>query len=170
MMEEAPPVPDVSPEFAELYRQHSEAVYHAALRITGRPADAEDVLQTVFLRILHHARTIDTARSPEAYLKRAASNAAIDLLRKRTSKAETVIEAGEWGREAPTSPGSGLLRKEGLRQALARLAPIDAELFVLRYIEGLTNIELAEMFELERGTVATRLHRIRQTLQQDVIR
>ncbi|MEZ5352511.1 MAG: sigma-70 family RNA polymerase sigma factor [Bryobacteraceae bacterium] len=152
----------------DLYRQHAAAVYRTALRITGRHADAEDVLQTVFLRMLHRGDAMDSARSPEAYLKRAASNAAIDLLRQRASKAETVIDAKDWGRRA--QPNESLLLKEGLRQAIARLSTQDAELFILRYIEGLSNIELADLFQLERGTVATRLHRIRQTLQQDVIR
>jgi DNA-directed RNA polymerase specialized sigma24 family protein len=39
-------------DFAGLYEQHHEAVFRAALRVTGSPADAEDVLQTVFLRVL----------------------------------------------------------------------------------------------------------------------
>ena len=38
--------------FAALYARHYEAVFRAALRVTGNPADAEDVLQTVFLRVL----------------------------------------------------------------------------------------------------------------------
>ena len=49
--------------FAELYELHSEAVFRAALRITGRPADAEDVLQTVFLRVLAGVETSRTLRS-----------------------------------------------------------------------------------------------------------
>ena len=38
--------------WAELYERHYEAVFRAALRVTGNPSDAEDVLQTVFLRVL----------------------------------------------------------------------------------------------------------------------
>jgi DNA-directed RNA polymerase specialized sigma24 family protein len=48
------PMPSRTPVagFAELYERHYEAVFRAALRVTGNPADAEDVLQTVFLRVL----------------------------------------------------------------------------------------------------------------------
>ena len=46
-----------------------------------------------------------------------------------------------------------------------QLPPRDAELFSLRYVEGISNSELAEMLGMERVTVGTRLHRIRQTLQ-----
>jgi len=57
-----------------------------------------------------------------------------------------------------------VLLKERLRQALSRLDPEDAELFVLKYVEGLSGEELAEMFGIERPTVGSRLFRIRQTL------
>ncbi|MEZ5400981.1 MAG: RNA polymerase sigma factor [Bryobacteraceae bacterium] len=161
----------MTPEFAELYHRYAACVYRAALRVTGNASDAEDVLQTVFLRIWNHAGSIDAARSPEAYLKRAASNAAIDLLRQRASRAENAIDGGEWRHEAVGPPlEETLVLKERLRQALARLPAHDAELFVLRYVEGLSNIELADLFEMERGTVATRLHRIRHTLQEEVMR
>ena len=49
--------------FAELYERHYEAVFRAALRVTGNPADAEDVLQTVFLRVLARVATSRTLRS-----------------------------------------------------------------------------------------------------------
>jgi hypothetical protein len=48
--------------FAGLYERHYETVFRTALRVTGNPADAEDVLQTVFLRVL--ARGDDTALPP----------------------------------------------------------------------------------------------------------
>ena len=49
--------------FAELYERHYEAVFRAALRVTGRPADAEDVLQTVFLRVLARGPGVETSRT-----------------------------------------------------------------------------------------------------------
>jgi DNA-directed RNA polymerase specialized sigma24 family protein len=47
--------------FAELYERHYEAVFRAALRVTGNPADAEDVLQTVFLRVLSRREDVEDA-------------------------------------------------------------------------------------------------------------
>src|SRR4029079_2953918 len=74
--------------FAELYERHYEAVFRAALRVTGNPADAEDVLQTVFLRVLARPTDVETAALPAAYFRRAAVNAAVDVLRRRELHAE----------------------------------------------------------------------------------
>jgi RNA polymerase sigma factor (sigma-70 family) len=155
-----------STEFAELYECHYAAVYRAALRITGNTADAEDVLQTVFLRILDPAGRSDLGQMPEAYFRRAAANAAIDLLRRRIAHAEVQLTESPW---AATTESPAFL-KEQLRRAIANLEPNDAILFLLRYVEGLSNGELAEMFGQEKNNIAVRLHRIRQTLQAEIER
>ena len=152
--------------FAGLYERHYEAVFHAALRVTGRPADAEDVLQTVFLRVLAHGDREDVGQRPAAYFRRAAVNASVDLLRRRAVNAETAYDDG-----APhAAVESTLLLKEQLRRALAALDTEDATLFVLRFVEGLSNQELADEFGLEKNNVAVRLHRIRQRLQAEMER
>ncbi len=149
----------VPPQLGELYQRHADVVYRAALRVTGSPADAEDVLQTVFLRLLNREDLVETARAPEAYFRRAATNAAIDILRRRTSRAEKPAD------DQMSAPASSPILKERLRRAIAQLPPRDAELFSLRYVEGVSNSELADMLGMERVTVGTRLHRIRQMLQ-----
>ena len=147
--------------FAELYERHYEAVFRTALRVTGRQADAEDVLQTVFLRLLSGGEHQEATRRPSAYFRRAAVNASVDVLRRRTVRAETVYDDA-----APhAAVESELLLKEQLRRAIATLDTDDASLFVLRYVEGLSNQELADMFQLEKNNVAVRLHRIRMRLQ-----
>jgi RNA polymerase sigma factor (sigma-70 family) len=57
-----------------------------------------------------------------------------------------------------------------LRRAIAALEPSDALLFLLRYVEGMSNIELAELLSQEKNNVAVRLHRIRQALQTELKR
>lgn len=148
---------------ADLYERHYEAVFHAALRVTGNAADAEDVLQTVFLRALAQGRDADGVTA--AYFKRAAVNAAVDVLRRRAMHAES-------GHDMQALPASQppLLLKERLRRAIAALDTDDAALFLLRHVEGLSNEELAAMFELEKNNVAVRLHRIRQRLQAELER
>jgi RNA polymerase sigma-70 factor (ECF subfamily) len=163
----AQPVDMILPaEFAELYECHYAAVYRTALRITGSPADAEDVLQTVFLRILDGRKRSDYGQMPEAYFRRAAANAAIDLLRRRMTHAEIRLEDSP--QAAVVDPPE--LLKERLRRALANLEPEDAALFLLRYVEGLSNGELAEMHGQEKNAIAVRLHRIRQSLQAEMER
>jgi RNA polymerase sigma-70 factor (ECF subfamily) len=152
--------------FAELYERHYEAVFRAALRVTGNPADAEDVLQTVFLRVLSRRADAEDAPLTAAYFRRAAVNAAVDVLRRRELRAASVYDdqAPHAATEAP------LLLKEQLRRAIAALDPEDATLFLMRHVEGLSNEELAVMFEIEKNNVAVRLHRIRQRLQAEMER
>ena len=152
--------------FAELYERHYDGVFRAALRVTGNPADAEDVLQTVFLRVLAQGTDAGAAPLPAAYFRRAAVNAAVDLLRRRAVHAESVFDDG--APHAASRPPS--LLKERLRRAIATLDSDDATLFLLRHVEGLSNEELAGMFGLEKNNVAVRLHRIRHRLQVEMER
>jgi RNA polymerase sigma-70 factor (ECF subfamily) len=152
--------------FAELYERHYEAVFRAALRVAGNPADAEDVLQTVFLRVLARGGDLEAAPLPAAYFRRAAVNAAVDLLRRRAVRAESVYD--DRAPHAAVQPPS--LLKERLRRAIATLERDDATLFLLRHVEGLSIEELAGMFGLEKNNVAVRLHRIRHRLQSELER
>src|SRR5215510_8609152 len=102
--------------FTELYNRHYEAVFRAALRVTGNPADAEDVLQTVFLRVLAQREGAEDLAFPAA--------------RRRELRAESDYE----DREHAAEPS--LLLKERLRRAIAVLDIDDASLFLLRYVEG----------------------------------
>ena len=153
------------PGFAQLYERHCQAVFRAALRVTGNPADAEDVLQTVFVRVLARGGDVDDVELPAAYFRREAVNAAVDVLRRRELHAESAVD--DRALHAVQPP---LLLKEQLRRAIAALDSDDASLFLLRHVEGLSIDELAAMFEIEKNNVAVRLHRIRQRLQAEMER
>jgi RNA polymerase sigma factor (sigma-70 family) len=103
---------------------------------------------------------------PAAYFRRAAVNAAVDVLRRRELHAESVYD--DRAPHAAVHPPS--LLKERLRRAIASLDREDASLFLLRHVEGLSNEELAAMFQLEKNNVAVRLHRIRHRLQVEMER
>ena len=147
--------------FADLYERHYEAVFRAALRVTGNPADAEDVLQTVFLRVLASGAEAHGVAQPNAYFKRAAVNAAVDVLRRRELHAESALD----DRTPHAAVQAPFLLRERLRRAIATLDRDDASLFLLRHVEGLSNDELAGLFQIEKNNVAVRLHRIRLRLQ-----
>ena len=151
---------------AELYQRHYAAVFRAALRVTGNAADAEDVLQTVFLRVLARREGVDDAALTASYFRRAAVNAAVDVLRRRELRAASVFD--DQAPHAASQPP--FLLKERLRRALAILDKDDASLFLLRHVEGLSIEELAGMFEIEKNNVTVRLHRIRQRLQAEMQR
>ena len=152
--------------FATLFEQHYKVVFRAALRITGNPSDAEDVLQTVFLRVLARGGDVESVALPAAYFRRAAVNAAVDVLRRRELHAESGFD--DQAQHASSQPP--LLLKERLRRALSTLDEDEASLFLLRHVEGLSIEELAAVFQIERNNVAVRLHRIRHRLQAELQR
>lgn len=123
-------------------------------------------MQTVFMRVLNQGESLAADSTPKSYFKRAATNASVDILRRRTSRNEAPLDEG-LGRASPESPA---VVKEQLRQAIGQLDPRDAELFVLRFVEGMSNGELAELYGVEKPSIAMRLHRIRQQLQKEMDR
>jgi len=165
---------DSPPEALEaLFREHHGAVYRAAYRITGDAMDAEDVLQTVFTRLLRREEQPDLSDSAGSYLHRAAVNAALDLMRRRKRSrrvdleevGETLVDHTELGPER-TSGNREL--KDRLRQAMSRLSPRQAEIFTLRYLEGIGNLEIARLLGASQTSIAVLLHRARHRLQKEL--
>jgi len=149
------------PGLEQIFLEHKELVFRAAYRVTGNAADAEDVLQTVFLRILARGGDVEDVALPVAYFRRAAVNAAVDVLRRRALHAESAYD--EQAPQVAVQPP--VLLKERLRRAIAVLDGDDATLFLLRHVEGLSIEELAGIFSIEKNNVTVKLHRIRLRLQ-----
>jgi RNA polymerase sigma-70 factor (ECF subfamily) len=151
-----------------MFQAHHGLVFRTAYRITGNPADAEDVLQTVFLRMLRRDQAAGALERQESYFRRAAINVALD-----------VVRAGKDSRNVPLDdvppddlshrrePDSRELR-ECLRRALARLNPREAEIFALRFFEDLSNQEIAKVLGISQIHVAVILHSTRARLQKEV--
>jgi RNA polymerase sigma-70 factor (ECF subfamily) len=156
---------------ALLFEQHHDRVYRVARRITGSAEDAEDVLQTVFLRILRREEPPLRTEDAASYLHRAATNAALDLLRRRKAARSEPIEDAD--RLEDSTPGPDVHQESGelharLRAALAQLPERAAEMFVLRYFDGYGNREIARLLDTSWSTVAVTLHRTRARLQKDL--
>src|SRR5262249_61993238 len=75
---------DHATEIEKAFLENHEMVYKAAFRITGNASDAEDVLQTLFLRLVRREWLRDARCGWPAYLHRAALTIALDLVRTRT--------------------------------------------------------------------------------------
>jgi RNA polymerase sigma-70 factor (ECF subfamily) len=156
----------------QAFRDHKDLVFRAAYRVTGNASDAEDVLQTVFLRLARQERLAEV-KNARAYLHRAAVNAALDLLRTKKD-AQTVSIEDEAGAAATVSamakdigPGPDDMR-QWLRQRLGLLNPKWAEMFVLRFIEEYSNREIAAVMNTSPAVVAVVLHRTRSQLKKDI--
>ncbi len=170
-MEAAGPIPISSISLETLFREHHAMVFRAAYRVTGNAEDAEDVLQTVFLRLVR--RGAGGVSNAASYLYRAAVNAALDLMRAR--QAAPALSLDNAAHELAANPSECPDRthdakeiREWLRQTIARLSPMAAEIFVLRFFEGKENLEIAEIVGTTPGTVAVTLHRTRARLEQEM--
>ncbi len=179
--EEAPvsavrPVPRSSPPEAleTLFREHGPLVFRTAYRVTGRAADAEDVLQTVFLRLAGRPDPASLGSEPRAYLHRAAVNGALDLVRSRVSAAGTVaLEEHGGDVEArgglPDAAAEARELRSRLRRALGHLAPRVAEVFVLRALEGIPNRQIARLLGSSPAVVAVQYFRARTQLRKELL-
>jgi RNA polymerase sigma-70 factor (ECF subfamily) len=158
-------------DLERVFVAHQARVFRAAYRITGNAQDAEDVLQSVFLRLARQAEgTLDVANA-SSYLYRAAINTAFDLLRSRRIRPNVPLDEAA---DAPgTLPGPDAAQEAAeirhwLRRALATLPPRAAEIFALRYLEGQANRDIARLLGVSRISVAVSLHRTRQRLQSEL--
>jgi len=152
-----------------IFWNHQDRVLRAAYRITGNMADAEDVAQSVFLRLL--ASGGQAMEQPESYLYRAAVNGALDLLRRRKAAGEVPLDAadevmGSGPRTSPERAVSNAEVRRWLRAAIAELSPRAAEIFVLRYVEERDQREIAQIVGTSRATVAVMLHHARARLKK----
>ena len=151
-------------ELERNFRAHHGLVFRTAYRITGNAGDAEDVLQTVFLRMLRRGGKADPLENPESYLRRAAINAALDVIRSRQS--DRTVELEDMPAE-PARQDTGDLRR-ALGRALAQLKPRPAEIFALRFLEGFSNLEIARMLDISQVRVAVIVHRTRLQLRKEL--
>jgi RNA polymerase sigma-70 factor (ECF subfamily) len=157
-------IPGLIDEVERLFRAHHGLVFRTAYRITGNATDAEDVLQTVFLRLMGRDGSARPLENCESYLRRAAINAALDVLRARRTAETLPMEDSQ---ADPSQPDRRELR-DCLRRSLASLSPEAAQVFALRFFEGHSNPEIARMLGVSQVRVAVTVHRARRQLQKAV--
>ena len=167
-LESPPPIPVADAALEALYRQHQRMILRTAYRLTRSMNDAEDVLHGLFVRLLQRQVRLSPGAEPGPYLHRAAVNLALDVLRRRHRILP--LEALPPENEASEPRQLRLVDSseigERLRAGLASLPGRQAEVFVLRHVEGYSNQEIGRMLGISWGTVAVTLHRARRRLQQ----
>lgn len=154
------------------YRSRLETV---AFRILGNRADAEDVVQKIFLSLRN--LTFRGNSSLWTYLYRAAVNGSVNVLRARRRRNDAerrlLLHQLYAPPHRPNSPESQVLEGEilaGVAKALLQVKPQHRRVLVLRIVHGLGNTEIAEREQIPAGTVGTWLRRGRQELQRALAR
>ena len=139
-----------------LYDRHARLLFNLILRILRDRADAEDVLQEVFVAVWTRAESYNpTLGPPAAWLVRIARNRAIDRFRSNAARGR-LAEASQDLAPSVTTPPAPEDRHDVVR-ALGVLPPEQRELVEQAYFMGLTHSELAARFGLPLGTVKTRV-------------
>jgi len=163
------PVVEMREGLSDLFAMHHRRVLSAAYRITGSMADAEDVAQSIFLRLA--AGNELAVSNAGSYLYRAAINGALDLLRRRTAAANEPLDlaagvASQGRGSRPDAEAQSNQLVQWLRTALGDLSPRAAEMFTLRYVEELDNREIASLMNASQAVVAVTLHQARAKLKK----
>ncbi len=150
--------------FDLLVRLHQDRIYNLAYRITGNREDASDAAQDAFVRAYQALPRYREDATFSTWLYRIATNAALDLVRRRPALPPVELSA-EY--RAPDDPEAAANRREVTRRVHAALGHLTVEYrtaVVLRDLQGLAYGEIARILQVPLGTVRSRLARGREAM------
>jgi RNA polymerase sigma-70 factor (ECF subfamily) len=154
--------------FEELYRAHSARLYSLACRMLGNPADAEDLLQDIFLAA---HRKLDSFRGESAlgtWLYRLAMNLILDHVRSRAARTGQLTDGLDDASIVPDAGGHRLadraITRIDLERAVAELPEGCRAAFLLHDVEGLEHREVSEALGIAEGTSKSQVHKARLRL------
>ncbi len=147
-----------------LLKEHAEFIYRTAYGVTGSHQDAEDVLQTIFLRLVRRELPPGLRKNPQACLYRAGVNLSLHTLGSRWRniriEGSQLIECSPPPGNSPDGSDDELHRQ--LYEAVAQWEPASAQILILRYVHNKRDGEIARMLGISRCTVT--LSRLRSRL------
>src|SRR5919204_4999094 len=142
--------------FGLLYDRHVDAIYRYVYYRVRDDAEAEDLTSDVFMRALKAIPRYEPRQAFLAWLYRIARNAVIDRARRARVQVSFEDALAHPGVDQIVEPDAGLLAlsdKETVRAAIARLTPLQQEVIVLRFVEGYSTSEIANLVGKREGTV-----------------
>jgi RNA polymerase sigma-70 factor (ECF subfamily) len=150
-------------EFQELYRLHARPLWAYLYRLTGNTADADDLLQEAYCRVLAIPFATRDDHELRAYLFRVATNAATDLWRRGgrgTRRTEPLTSESA----ITTDPGDAVALKQDMSRTFRDLKPQERILLWLAHVEESEHGEIAEALGLKAASVPVLLFRARRKL------
>jgi RNA polymerase sigma-70 factor (ECF subfamily) len=149
-----------------LVRRYQGPIFAYIYRWLRNRADAEDLVQDVFIKMFRALHTYSRKSSFRAWLYRIARNRVIDFIRRKKPSAIDIDEVVIAGEDSPVQVYDRTLTAETLEGAIAELPGIYQEVLLLRHRDELTYEEIVDTTDLALGTVKARLHRGRALLRQ----
>jgi RNA polymerase sigma-70 factor (ECF subfamily) len=154
--------------FEELYRAHSGRIYGLALRMLGNPADAEDLLQEIFLAAHRKLESFRGESALGTWLYRLATNQILDYVRSRSARTGQMTDGLDDASTLADALGHRLadraIDRVDLERALAQLPTGCRAAFVLHDVEGLEHREVADVLGIAEGTSKSQVHKARLRL------
>jgi len=150
----------------ELYEDHYKELVAYGTRMSESKELAEDLAQETFVRALMNTETIEdlTPSKQRAWLYRTFKNLFFDRYRRAVLESEY---AQNWQPESVDDPGMQEIENAMLLQSIN---PQDRAIFQLRYFDGYSSEEIAQMMRLPPGTIRSKLSRCRKYLKQNLER
>ena len=148
---------------AALFHRHGQRAFGAAYRLAGSPAEAQEVVQDLFVGLPEALRGWRGEGSLEAWIARIAVRLALMRLR-AARRRESDVPADVLDARAPSA--ARVLDRIALDQAIAALPDDLRTVFVLREVEGYSHLEIAALLGIRRNTSEVRLFRARQALRE----
>jgi RNA polymerase sigma-70 factor (ECF subfamily) len=148
-----------------LYDRFSDRVYRVLCRMCRNSDEALDLAQDTFIRVFEKIHTFDGASGLMTWVYRIAVNEALQH-RRREKRTTKILGHLAWFRRDGSTEARHNDARRDLMEALALLPESERSLLVLRYIEGLTYEEMAQVLGKPSGTIASGLNRARQMLRQ----
>jgi RNA polymerase sigma-70 factor (ECF subfamily) len=152
---------------AEVYRRHAGALLGTAVRLLGAEAEAQDLVQDLFVGLPEALARYEERGQFAPWLRRILVRMALMQLRRGRRRRESGLESAGATVDRRHAAGTDGI---ALRRALDQLPQGDRTLIVLRAIEGYRHEEIAELLGVRRNTVEVRyhraLHRLRELLEE----
>ncbi len=144
---------------ATLYAKYAPAIYAHCRRFLQTPAAARDATQEAFVRVLAHGVSLPREEEALRYLYRVATNVCLNLLREHnvhTRAAPTLVA------RAPHvgSAESGVADREFVGVVLERCGEGGAQVAIMHYLDGMSQVEIAQVLGITRRTVFNRLRKL----------
>ena len=152
--------------FEDYVRERGQSLLRLAYVLTGDAHRAEDLTQTVLATAFRSWSKVESARYPDAYVRRMLVNSHLDWHRRRSS---TELPTGDRELENGSAPdlADGVASRDQLRQALAALSPRARTVLVLRYYSDLDDNSVAEVLGISSSAVRSTVSRSLATLRRD---